>query len=186
MAQSMDVDKSTDNTSTTNNSQSKEAEYELSAQLSMHTSPARCVVAIDDDTIISGGRKEGEFIKWTRLQSQKVNTDPKDDENDEKMNDISTSPIQFDGTILFPNDNFHPLTFCATKSKMKFDPPRVVSGGSDQRAVVWDINGNIYQQLSGHSNSVNSVDVTDDGHIVTGSYDSLRIQSFIPLTPQNL
>eukprot|EP01084_Bolivina_argentea_P291657 501281_1 len=88
------------------------------------------------------------------------------------MKDINTSPIKFSGEFIFNNDKFHPLTFCAVKHRLKSDTPRIVSGGSDQRAVIWDINGNIVQQLSGHANSVNSVDVTDEGNILTGSFDS--------------
>ena len=180
----MDVDESNANT----NKKSNEAEYELSVQLAMHNSPARCVVGIDNDTIVSGGRKDGEFILWKRMtQSQETkltnNTDNndkeketdkcKDDDNDEKMKDIKdTSPIKFNGSIIFTQDKFHPLVFCAVKHRLKSDPPRIVSGGNDQRAIIWDIDGNIIQQLGAHSNSINSVDVTNNGQVITGSYDS--------------
>jgi len=144
--------------------------YELSAQLSMHGSPVRCVVVLDDDTIVSGGRKEGEFILWKRLSPQKKESEAATGNDDEKTN--PPSPSRFEGSIIFNDDNFHPLTFCAVRSKGDHGTPRIISGGSDQRAVIWDIEGNIYQTLNGHSNSVNSVDVTDDGHTITGSFDS--------------
>eukprot|EP00486_Rosalina_sp_Unknown_P000129 CAMPEP_0201565072 /NCGR_PEP_ID=MMETSP0190_2-20130828/3896_1 /ASSEMBLY_ACC=CAM_ASM_000263 /TAXON_ID=37353 /ORGANISM="Rosalina sp." /LENGTH=617 /DNA_ID=CAMNT_0047982091 /DNA_START=32 /DNA_END=1882 /DNA_ORIENTATION=- len=191
--ESMDVDQSNDNNQNkkeenNSNKKSDEPEYELSVQLAMHSNPARCVVAIDDDTIVSGGRKDGEFILWKRMQqpSQTTNTEnndndkdkedkdkTKDDDNDEKMKDIKdTSAIKFDGSIIFTEDKFHPLVFCAVKHKIKAEPARIVSGGNDQRAIIWDIDGNIIQQLGAHSNSINSVDVTNDGQVLTGSYDS--------------
>ena len=198
----MDVDQSTDNNNNnSNNKKSQEPEYELSVQLAMHNSPARCVVAIDDDTIVSGGRKDGEFILWKRMkpqnQSQTTNTDDKDkdndndndndkdkskdDDNDEKMKDINVSPIKFDGSFIFTEDNFHPLLFCAVKHKIKSEPARIVSAGNDQRAIIWDIDGNIIQQLGAHSNSVNSVDVTDNGQVITGSFDSYVLSHSYPI-----
>eukprot|EP01084_Bolivina_argentea_P055279 101351_1 len=166
--QSMDVDQSND----TNTNKPTKPEYELSVQLVMHNSPARCVVAIDDDTIVSAGRKDGEFILWKRMESATTNDDTnEDDDDDAKMQNTDTSN-SFNGSFIFSTDKFHPLTFCAVKHKVKSDPARIVSGGSDRRAVVWDIDGNIIQQLSGHTNNVNSVDMTDDGGIITGSYDS--------------
>ena len=192
MNESMNVDQEQPNDSnTSNNSKPKQTEsneYELSVQLVMHNSPARCVVAIDNDTIISGGRKNGEFISWKRMKPNTTiietddnsNNADNNDDDDAKMRDTNNiSPTKFDGSFIFTNDTFHPLTFCAVKHKIKSETPQICSGGSDQRAVIWDINGNILQQLSGHSNSVNSVDITDDGHVITGSYDSLSTYTHI-------
>ena len=210
--ESMDVDQSNNDNESNNennnaNKKPKEPEYELSVQLAMHNSPARCVVAIDNNTIVSAGRKDGEFILWKRMTKKEQennennenndntntnnndnnndnnddNEDKKDDDNDEKMTDLSVHSIKFNGSFIFTEDKFHPLTFCAVKHRLKSDPARIVSGGNDQRAVIWDINGNIIQQLSGHSNSVNSVDVTDEGAVITGSYDSYVILALIHL-----
>eukprot|EP01084_Bolivina_argentea_P296674 510983_1 len=91
--ESMDVNQSNDtNSNNTNNTKNtnnkpKETEYELSVQLAIHNSPARCVVGIDNNTIVSAGIKYGEFILLKRMQQNNTETNANTNTNNNNDED---------------------------------------------------------------------------------------------------
>ncbi|ETO12721.1 WD40 repeat-containing protein [Reticulomyxa filosa] len=139
---------------------------------------------------MSAGTKQ-EFIEWKRIgkEQEKVQTSSSTttDEKDEdvEMTDKSKvvekekpTSIDFKGRLVFSPDTavlLHPLTFVMIAYQYQDENlgEAFVSGGSDGRALIWNKNGELLQELKGHSDSINSIDVTVDGLIVTGSFDGL-------------
>ena len=165
--------------------------YDISVQLNKHLSPVRCVVAVNDDIIVSGGRKNGEFIEWKRNNNKIINSNDNsnnnDNDNDVEMKDDDTKnntnnkpsnndsnsvdKRNFKGDIIF-SEKFHPLVFCLSFYDIQSESNVFVSGGSDYKAIVWNSKQEILYELKGHTGNINSIDITKDGKIITGSYDA--------------
>lgn len=120
--------------------------FELSARLGPHTRGARTAAVINDGLLATAG-ESGDILVWKR-----------EDHN----NPSFTRSTPFGDTLQHGG-----LIFVLASSQGAF-----VSGGKDQKAMVWQPDGRVEVVLEGfHSNSVGSIATMADGKLVTGCWD---------------
>ncbi|CAL1543520.1 unnamed protein product [Lymnaea stagnalis] len=93
--------------------------------------------------------------------------DEEEDDNDDEMDteeEASAGPVQDDSQLTFLGHKDSSV-ICARISPT--DPHIAVTGGQDDRALVWNTQeGSIYFQCTGHTDTVSSVGFSHDGTMV--------------------
>eukprot|EP00929_Paragymnodinium_shiwhaense_P074291 TRINITY_DN38005_c0_g1_i1.p1 TRINITY_DN38005_c0_g1~~TRINITY_DN38005_c0_g1_i1.p1 ORF type:complete len:746 (-),score=178.12 TRINITY_DN38005_c0_g1_i1:176-2413(-) len=120
-----------------------DVDYELSQQLEGHGSQVRCVIAVGDSTIVTGGL-DAQVIMWRRAS-------PKE------------------GFTLLKKLTHHSETVYALATSHD-TPGGFYSGSKDKTAVRLDADGNPILQFKGHEGNVCSV-VEMGAQVVTGAWD---------------
>lgn len=144
----------------------EDAEKEVAAfRLSFSESlsgPVRCV-AVDDDSTFVAATADGSARVYKR----------------------NGSGSAFDGASLLNGQRLHGLKPGLLFALCNYKEGSFISGGSDSKALVFNIYGERLAQLVGkHHKSVNSVARARNGDIITGSHDgySLILYTFQPIS----
>jgi WD40 repeat protein len=168
------------------------AEFLLSAELaqepldSLRVATALTLPSIAGPTVplVLTGTSDGVFRLWGCMTAAEAAPEDEKKQFDELFSTIHEQPSVCGWTprFMFSGAQIHGekgLVFCSSSIGCYLPHSgddqclTVVTGGSDNVARVWKVTnaGEFQQVLEGHNGHVNSVDIAENGDIVTGSFD---------------
>lgn len=124
-------------------------DFKISALLGPHPRGVRAVGFIDDDHLATAD-ESGRLFLWTRSEDKKSFT---------QSTPFGSTKLHGDRIIL----SVQPFPLLEEKA--------YISLGGDSKAKVWNAEGKVLSEFTGHTQAVESAAFTEGGLMVTGSWD---------------